>query len=192
MSTRKLQFSSQPEPIVLTSANAGAPLEIEVPAGEHRYVLKTSNNQPQEYVFHLRYPHSQALITGLVTAKEENAPSLVTKVIHHSPETKAETLIRTLAFDAAAPRYQGVIIMEKGAHNAESYLNHHSLLLGEKAKSWTLPSLEIKADQVRCSHAATVKTITNLDLFYLRSRGLNPEEGKKLLIEAFTADIEPA
>jgi len=79
--------------------------------------------------------------------------------------------------------------MEKAAQGSESYLNHHSLLLGEEARSWTLPSLEILANEVKCSHAATLRSLTDLDLFYPRSRGLSQSEAREMLIEAFLADV---
>jgi Fe-S cluster assembly protein SufD len=129
------------------------------------------------------------LITSTIIARGDDHPSLSTEVVHHTPHTRAETHIRTVVFDAAHPAYSGTIHIAKGAHDCESYLNHHTLLLGEKAQSRTRPSLEILNDQVKCSHAATIRTITDLDLFYLRSRGISPEEGRDMLIEAFLTPI---
>jgi Fe-S cluster assembly scaffold protein SufB len=185
MSTRKLTFSSHLQNTVLSADFEGVQ-EIEVPAGESQFSILQNTSTSQEYVFHLRHSHSQVLITGFVDATGETAPSLITRVIHHVADTKAETLIKTLSRDMATPRYQGLIIIEKQANRAESFLNHHSLLLGTTAKSWTLPSLEIMAHDVKCSHAATVKTLTENDLFYLRSRGIQKTAAEALLIEAFT------
>jgi Fe-S cluster assembly protein SufD len=118
------------------------------------------------------------------------AATLTTTIIHHAPQTKAETLIRTLSQDTAAPRFTGLLQITKGNQGCESYLNHHSLLLGTEAKSWTTPSLEILNNEVKCSHAATIRTITPFDLFYLQSRGLPATEAQNLLIEAFLADVQ--
>ena len=190
MATKRLTYSSQ-TPIVTLEMSAEQSVDhIEVPAGESRFHIlqNDSGNQLQHYVFHLRHPGSTVWVTGQVEVAGESTPSLTTDIIHHVPETRAETLIRTLSAEQAAPRYQGLIHILPGAQNCESYLNHHSLLLGERAKSWTLPSLEIEADQVKCSHAATIRTLTELDLFYLRSRGLDRASAEKLLIEAFLAE----
>lgn len=160
--------------------------EIQVPAGEsHFHILQHGKRSKQEFIFHLHHPESRVKITGTVQASQGGEPELLTQVIHHVPFTFANTLIRTLAAENAHPRYQGLIRIEKQAKGCESYLSHHSLLIGPGAKSWSIPSLEILSDEVKCSHSATVKTITNLDLFYLRSRGLNPEMAKQVLIKAF-------
>ena len=189
MPTKHLSTTSKIAPTLLAPQEEGV-LEVEVPAGESRFLIRQtdSDSQAQAYIFHLRHPDSTVQILGLVKAATSAAPRLSTKVVHHAPRTRAETIVRTLATDQAQPRYEGLIHITKPAQNAESYLNHHSLLLGTTAKSWTLPSLEIEADQVKCSHAATMRTITEQDLFYLRSRGIEPEVAQQLLIEAFLAD----
>ena len=191
METKRLSSSSTSLPSVFLQPNPDGPLNVEVPAGESRFLIRQLDDdaRSQEYIFHLRHADSQVQVLGLVKAAGESAPFLRTSVIHHNPATRAETIIRTLALGNAQPRYEGVIHIEKNAQNSESFLNHHSLLLGEAAKSWTLPSLEIEADQVRCSHAATLRTITDADLFYLRSRGLEKDAAKDLLVEAFLADV---
>ena len=164
--------------------------EVEVPVGSHQYHIEQKNSGDAEYIFHLRHPETEVLVTGLVKATGESAPRLSTKMVHHAGHTKAETLIRTLATDQATPHYEGLIKIEEGAQQCESYLNHHSLLLGETASSWTLPSLEIGANEVKCSHAATVRTITDADLFYLRSRGIGKDEARDVLVEAFLSDVQ--
>jgi len=162
---------------------------IEVPAGSHRFVVKQTAEE-QKHVFHLRHPETEVSIIGLISVSKNEAPSLETQVIHHSPYTKAETVIKTLSRDKAAPRYRGMIRIEPGSHNCESYLTHNSLLIGEKAQSWSTPSLEILNNEVKCSHAATVRTITPADTFYLQSRGLDAKAAEKVLIEAFTSDVQ--
>ncbi len=149
MSTTRLGFSKNIEVQKL----GGKSQEIEVTAGESHYFISPTS-AAEEYTFHLRHPHSQVLITAFVKAAGESVPFLKTRVVHHSPHSKAETLVRTLVFDKAEPHYEGLIVIEDGAQESESYLNHHSLLLGEHSKSHTLPSLEIKANNVKCSHAS--------------------------------------
>jgi Fe-S cluster assembly protein SufD len=156
--------------------------EIEVPAGGHAYQVSIGN-----YTFHLRHPDSYLFLRGLIRARDDEVPELTIRVIHHSPRTQAETVVKTLASDRSRPRFMGLIRIEPGAIGCESYLNHDSLLLGDHAASWTVPSLEILADEVKCSHAATVRTITNDDLFYLRARGLSRTEAEEMLVTAFLA-----
>ncbi len=184
MQSKRLSIS-QAETIILSPHEC----DVEVPQGTFRYLVKQQEGE-QLYTFHLRESDTQVLIIGLVEASGSATPSLETVVIHHAPRTKAETLIKTLVRDTAGPRYRGMIRIEPGSRECESYLNHHSLLIGSKAQSWTMPSLEILNNEVKCSHAATVRTITPKDLFYLESRGLSPEDAEKLLIEAFLSDVQ--
>lgn len=162
--------------------------DIEVPAGHYRYVV-TQETPEQSHTFHLRHEGTEINITGVVQA-QATAPSLETSVVHHAPHTKAETTIKTLSSHKAEPRYRGMIRIEPDSHDCESYLTHESLLLGQQAQSWSTPSLEILNNEVKCSHAATIRTLTPLDLFYLQSRGISTAEAETILIDAFLADVQ--
>ena len=165
------------------------PGKIEVPTGESRYLIRQNEPGEQSYVFHLRQPDCQTQILALVETAGESALLLKIDVIHHAPATRSKTLVKTLACDASHPRFEGLIRVEPAARGSESRLEHHSLLVGDQAKSRTLPSLEILTDDVKCSHAATVRTLSELDLFYPRSRGIGVPETRNMLIEAFLADV---
>lgn len=186
MESKRLHLAENTPKITLTAEQVG---DVEVGAGEFHYHLLQSDSSELTYTFHLRHPGSQIRVTGFINA-QGTSPTLNTKVIHHAPQTKAETLIRTLAEGKATPRYTGLIRIEENAQDCESYLNHHSLLFGEDAHSWTIPSLEILANEVKCSHAATIRTITDADLFYPRSRGISADDARNLLIEAFLYDVQ--
>jgi Fe-S cluster assembly protein SufD len=169
---------------------AASETDIEVPAGHFRYLIQQAPTEQRAHTFHLRHPGSSISVVGFVNAQGSDAPSLDTTVVHHAAQTSAETLIKTLARNQAAPQFRGLIRIEEGSHSCESYLNHHSLLIGNEAQSYTVPCLEILNNEVKCSHAATVKTITPLDLFYLQSRGLAAAEAEATLIEAFLSDAQ--
>jgi Fe-S cluster assembly protein SufD len=190
MGTTRLTFPQiAPTKLNLTDENQ----EIEIPEGESHFHFSSSNKTSRRLhatiQFHLRHPHSTFLLTGIILAKGDSAPFLKTMVIHHAPDTQAETIIRTIAHDTSHPHYEGTIKILPQAQHVESYLNHHTLLLGDEAKVWSLPCLEIEADQVKCSHAATIQTVTDLDLFYLRSRGIPKDLAREMFIDAFTSDI---
>jgi Fe-S cluster assembly protein SufD len=177
MSAGRLQFDNLP---AATMVNPG---EIEVPKGEHHFQISSAG----EYSFHLRVPGSKLRVSGSFEVIGTDEPYLITKTIHHAPHTQAETVVRTVVKDAAKPHFEGLIIMEPPAQDSQSFLDHRALLIGSNAKSWALPSLEILANQVKCSHSAVVTTITDSDLFYLRSRGLSREESEDLLITTFSS-----
>jgi len=159
--------------------------ELELGPGEHRFRFHHKNSKATRYVFHLRDATTRLSLSGLIEATEKATPEVETLIIHHVPQSEAETIIKTLSRDEASPRYKGMIRIEPGAYGSVSYLNHHSLLIGRSAKSWTTPSLEILNNDVHCSHAATIRTLTPEDLFYLQTRGLPAVEAEQLLIETF-------
>ena len=190
MGTTRLHIT-QAKPVQIVVSNTYQ--EFDIPEGESHFHFSssvTSNDQIETtFVFHLRNPSSRFLLTGIITAKGESVPFLKTTVVHHAPDTQAETIIRTIAHDSAHPKYEGTIKILPQSQRVESYLNHHTLLLGDRSKNWSVPCLEIEADQVKCSHAATTQTITELDLFYLRSRGIPEKIARTMFIEAFISDI---
>lgn len=186
MDSKVLGLRELPNPQFLTEPVGE--YSIEIPAGTTHYHL-TQKESAAHIVFNLRERDSILVLTGVVDSAGQVTPSLSTEIIHHVPHTRAETRIRTLSRDQAAPSYSGMIRIEPGASSCESFLNHHSLLLGETAKSWTRPSLEILNNEVKCSHAATIRTLTDRDLFYLRSRGLSKDDARETLITAFLADV---
>ena len=168
---------------------AQKPIEIEVEAGESSYSLNLSTEDNERlnlhFIFHLRKPSSKLNIDFKIRAAGESVPSLNLEILHHCPETAATADVRTLVTQGAAPVFRGLIHIDKEAQESESFLSHHSLLVGEAARSYTLPALEIMADRVKCSHGASVHTLSPDDLFYARSRGLSEEEARRLLIEGF-------
>ena len=193
MGTSNLIFHSPPETLVEFKPTKLVQ-HINVPIGESSFYLAfpEADENPYTIHFHLHHPESQVLIRGIVRSYGNEKPDLTTVIHHHSSHTRGETLIRTLAYDASQPHYQGLISIDPDIANIESYLNHHSLLLGAEAKSWTIPSLEIRSNQVKCSHAATIRNIKEADLFYARSRGLSQDSAKHIMIEAFLTDVKRA
>jgi hypothetical protein len=180
-------------------------LHLTVPAGEWEYFVQLAPPSPSRektaaplldlsalsLSFTLNHPGTRLTLRGRIRAAGEYSPQLSLTVRHAAPDTAADVLIRTLAQDQTQPKFTGLLRIEPAAKGSTSYLRHHSLLLGESAQSHTLPSLEILQDDVRCTHAATLKTITEEDLFYLRSRGISRRQAETTLIRAFLADTNP-
>ncbi|MBQ5479440.1 MAG: SufD family Fe-S cluster assembly protein, partial [Acetobacter sp.] len=81
--------------------------------------------------------------------------------------------------------FQGKVIVRRGAQKADGYQMSQALLLSDHAEVNVKPELEIYADNVRCSHGATVGALDEDQLFYLRSRGIPEDEAQNILIEAF-------
>ncbi|HAZ62829.1 MAG TPA: Fe-S cluster assembly protein SufD [Armatimonadetes bacterium] len=87
--------------------------------------------------------------------------------------------------DQGRTNFRGVINVHKDAQGTDAYQKNETILLGDKARADSLPVLEILADDVKCSHGATLAQIDAEDLFYLMSRGLNRTTAQRLIIEGF-------
>jgi Fe-S cluster assembly protein SufD len=81
------------------------------------------------------------------------------------------------------------VIVRPGAQKTDAYQVNHNLLLSRQAEMDTKPQLEIFADDVKCAHGATVGQLDDDMVFYLRSRGINPDLGKALLIYGFANNV---
>ncbi len=108
-----------------------------------------------------------------------------TTVEHCAPDTNSREIFHGLATDHGRGVFNGRIVVQSGAVRTVSALNSRNLLLTTTAEIDTKPELEIFTDDVRCSHGATTGQLDANALFYLRSRGLNPDEARQALITAF-------
>ena len=91
--------------------------------------------------------------------------------------------------DASRGVFQGKIIVRRDAQRTDGYQLNRALLLTRKAEIDSKPELEIYADDVKCSHGATAGEIDNDALFYLRARGIPERTARRLLVEAFLAEV---
>ena len=108
---------------------------------------------------------------------------------HRSSDTRSDLLFKSALDDTAHSIYTGVIIIKKGAQRSDAYQANRNLLLHEGARADTEPMLEIEADDVRCTHGATVGPIDTEQLFYLASRGLDRGAASRLIVEGFFQDV---
>lgn len=89
----------------------------------------------------------------------------------------------------ASANINGKIIVTKGALQTSSFLTENVLLASKQAIATAVPDLEIEADEVKCSHAATVGKINDDQLFYLTSRGISKRKAKQLIIKGFLKPV---
>jgi len=110
-------------------------------------------------------------------------------IVHLVGHTRSNTLLRGVAQDRSRISLSGTIIIEAGAQVTNAFLTENILLLSDQARAEAIPNLEILANEVKCSHAATVARIPDEHLFYLMSRGLNVQQAEMLIIEGFLAEV---
>lgn len=105
---------------------------------------------------------------------------------HHAAEdTFGDILFKGALRDVSRLGFEGIIKVDHGAQRTDSYLTMNTLFLSEGAKASSIPGLEILADDVRCSHGATVGTVLEEQVFYLMSRGIDRIEAEKLIVGGF-------
>lgn len=108
-----------------------------------------------------------------------------TRVEHSVPVSSSDQLFKNIASGSARLGFDGRIKVSDGAVQTEAFQQCHSLLLSDEAVVTTGPELEIYADDVKCSHGATVGRLNEDELFYMRSRGIDHPRAKALLEKAF-------
>ncbi len=120
-----------------------------------------------------------------ILGKNNSNFSAKIEAYHQAPKTQIKASLRAALTDKSAGHIEGNWKIEKGASGANAYFSHHTLLLSEEAKAKTSPNLEIKTDDVKAGHSASVGKIDEDALFYLLSRGLEETDARTLLVEGF-------
>jgi Fe-S cluster assembly protein SufD len=136
-------------------------------------------------VFDLKGKESEVTFLGFLVGRGTSRFAFETVSNHLAPQTKAHFLLRAAMFDESAVDYKGNLVIPKGSQRTDTYLAHHTLLLSDKTRARTLPSLEIEADDVKAGHAATIGKVDKELMFYLTSRGISPGEAESMLIAGF-------
>lgn len=104
---------------------------------------------------------------------------------HLAPSTSSDLLFKGALLGSSRTVWQGMVYVAPEAIKADGYQANRNLLLSSKARADSIPGLEIKTDDVRCSHGATVGKIDEEQIFYLLSRGIPQEQAEKLVVEGF-------
>ncbi len=128
-------------------------------------------------------------LNGIFLADGSQRVSNTVHVHHAMPECRSRQLFKGILDDKATGYFNGHVLVDKGAQKTEALQANHNILLTHTAKMFTRPHLEIYADDVKCSHGATIGRIDENALFYLRSRGVSLPEARLLQQYAFAHDV---
>ena len=104
---------------------------------------------------------------------------------HLAEDQVSDLLFKGALRDESRSVWQGMINVAPGAQKADGFQANRNILLGSEARADSIPGLEIQADDVRCTHAATVGKLEDEHMFYLMSRGMDYEEARKLIVDGF-------
>ena len=108
---------------------------------------------------------------------------------HVAPHAHSDLLYKGALDGTARGIFRGIIRVHEGAQGTDAYQTNRNLILSDKAIATSLPNLEIGADDVRCSHGATVGQLDAEALFYLMSRGLRREQAERLVVLGFLGEV---
>jgi Fe-S cluster assembly protein SufD len=128
---------------------------------------------------------ANAKIIGIVLGKKDTKIIIHTMQIHEAPETTSDLLVKTILSDRAKCFYDGGIKVEKNAQKTDAYQRNENLLMSGRAYAESKPSLEILANDVRCTHGATTGPVDPEQLWYLSTRGIPHAAGEKLIVDGF-------
>lgn len=128
-------------------------------------------------------------ILGLVIGEKPGDYELNVVMNHKVGETKGRVEIRGVAKNGARVKITGLIKIDKDAQKVDDFLEMRVLLLDDKSWAVVEPKLEIEANQVKASHAATVSNINEEEMFYLMSRGMNKERAEEMIVDGFLKGI---
>lgn len=128
-------------------------------------------------------------LNGLGIARGRQHLDAIVRVEHVADHAQSEQLFKNIVSDEATSVFDGIIRVPANIVGSEAHQTNANLLLTEKATANTRPQLEIDAEDVACSHGATVGAIDGEQLFYLRSRGIPDAVAREMLTAAFADDV---
>jgi Fe-S cluster assembly protein SufD len=128
-------------------------------------------------------------VTGAYFADGEQHLDYDTFQEHIAPNTTSDFAFKGALRDTASVVWRGMIKVEKDAQRTNAYQENRNLLLSDQAHADSIPGLEIEANDVRCTHGATVGQVDRDQLFYLMARGLSRGEAERLIVRGFFTDL---
>ncbi|MCP1195254.1 Fe-S cluster assembly protein SufD [Acetobacter senegalensis] len=136
----------------------------------------------------LNAPHAEVHVNGAQRLLGRQVGDVTSVITHAAPDCRSRQTVRNVLDGQSRGVFQGKVLVERIAQKTDGYQMNQALLLSEQAEIDAKPELEIYADDVKCSHGATVGALDDEQMFYLRSRGVPEVEARQILIHAFLAE----
>jgi Fe-S cluster assembly protein SufD len=134
-------------------------------------------------------PGATSRVTGAYFADGVQHLDYDTFQEHMAPSTTSDFAFKGALRDTARAVWRGMIRVEEGAQKTNAYQENRNLLLSKTAHADSIPGLEIMANDVRCTHGATLGQVDREQLFYLMTRGLSRAEAERLIVRGFFQDV---
>lgn len=128
-------------------------------------------------------------VLGLILGYKQGDYELDVTANHLAGRTKGRVEVRGVAKNGARLRVNGMINIATNAQNVEDFLEMRLLILDDKSQAVAEPKLEIMANEVRASHAASVGRIDEEQVYYLQSRGISRKSAEEMIVQGFLKSI---
>lgn len=132
--------------------------------------------------------HCHSLLNGLYIGRRKQHLDNLMRVEHRQPNCESRQYYKGILADDAQGVFAGRIIVSRDAQKTDAVQSNQSLLLSNSARANSMPQLEIYADDVKCTHGATIGELDEDALFYMRSRGISEAAAIGILVRAFAGE----
>ncbi|MBO6081436.1 MAG: Fe-S cluster assembly protein SufD [Bacteroidales bacterium] len=137
----------------------------------------------------LQGEHASCHLSGLYLTDGDQRMDYDIRLTHEVPSCHSNQIFKGILDDRGLAHFDGLIRVVPDAQKTEAYQANHNLLISDTAKAYTRPQLEIYADDVKCSHGATIGRLNPDELFYMRTRGIPVAEARVLQQMAFCNEV---
>ena len=175
---------------------------IEPPKGQYQvrsgeklkleYVVLPGESRDIDLRIDLIGPGAEAHIKALYLCKGDEKVNFRILMHHRAPGCHSTQQVKGIAGGCAQVHFDGTIVVAPDAQQTHAVQENHNIVLTDEARVETKPQLEIYADDVKCSHGATVGRLNPDELFYMRSRGIPEIEARTLQMLSFLSPVIPA
>lgn len=153
------------------------------------FVASTSGSVSYDYRVELNGAGAEVELWGVFVARERGVAKVHTDMRHNVADCHSNQQVRGVADDEGYGLFEGLVYVAPDAQRTEAYQQSRNVLLSPTARIQTLPQLEIYADDVKCSHGATVGQMNEEQIYYMRQRGLSEEDARKLQLGGFIRQV---
>ncbi|MFJ2032545.1 Fe-S cluster assembly protein SufB [Streptosporangium sp. NPDC087985] len=133
--------------------------------------------------------HAKGETLSVAFAGEGQHQDAGSKMVHLAPNTSSTVISKSVARGGGRTSYRGLVQIEEGAHGSASTVKCDALLVDQISRSDTYPYVDVREDDVSMGHEATVSKVSDDQLFYLMSRGLNEDEAMAMIVRGFVEPI---
>lgn len=137
----------------------------------------------------LQGAHARVSVRGVYAPQGNQQVVIQTHQHHQAPNTESEVLFKGILRDAAQAEYKGMILVDPGANGTNASQQNKNILLSDAARVWSVPGLEVLANDVQCAHGSAIGQVNADHMIYMQSRGLSELSARTLLIKGFVADV---